>query len=266
MKGIVAFLTFLFIIPVGHILTGMAIKFSVPGQLTVILIALSVAIVIMYATKYFSSETWETFFGLLAGVLLWASLFEMGFRLLVQTFGLDETKAIELTLILIVPLFLYLFFNENVKCTFFLNARKILHPERTTQGAIQVDRWCPRTAVKVFFIMWVGHVALYYTYDETIFGERGYFTKFYFAFCFFVGSYLIYRLLKAKEMGYAFRYTVPTVIIIWSCVETIGRWRAYPDPMAVVDPFLVASVAVSLMLLVFVIFRSEKGKRAINAN
>ena len=77
MKGIVAFLTFLFIIPVGHILTGMAIKFSVPGQLTVILIALSVAIVIMYATKYLSSETGETFFGLLAGVLLWASLFEI---------------------------------------------------------------------------------------------------------------------------------------------------------------------------------------------
>lgn len=266
MKGIAAFLIFLFIIPLGHILTGIAIKFSAVGQIIVILTALSIAIAIMYVTKYISSEAWETFFGLIAGVLLWASLFEMGFRLLVKTFTLNETKAIELTLILIVPLFLYLFFNENIKCTFFLNLRKILHPEKQSRNDIQVDRWCPRTAVKVFFTMWVGHVALYYTYDENIFGERGYFTKFLFTFCFLVGSYLIYRLLKAKEMGFAFRYTIPTVVIIWSCVETIGRWRGYADPMAVVDSFLTISIVVAIALLIFIIIRSEKGQKAVNRN
>lgn len=263
MKGIAAFLTFLFIIPIGHILTGIAIQFSPPGQITVILIALAIAISIMYVTKYLCSEAWETFWGLIAGVLLWASLFEMGFRLLVKTFNLDETKSIELTLVLIVPLSLYLFFNENIKCTFFLNLRKLLHPEKQTGNDIQVDRWCPRTAVKVFFIMWFGHVALYYTYDETILGETGYFTKFFFAFCFLVGSYLIYRLLKAKEMGFAFRYTIPTVVIIWSCVETIGRWRSYPDPMAMVDSFFIMCMVIAIALLIFIIVRSEKKKKAV---
>ena len=263
MKGIAAFLTFLFIFPIGHIFTGIAITFPTAGQITVILIALAIAIAIMYATKYLSSEAWETFCGLIAGVLLWASLFEMGFRLLVKTFELDETKSIELTLVLIVPLSLYLFFNENIKCTFFLNLRKLLHPEKQARNDIQVDRWCPRTAVKVFFIMWFGHVALYYTYDETIFGETGYFTKFFFAFCFFVGSYLIYRLLKAKEMGFAFRYTIPTVVIIWSCVETIGRWKNYPDPMAMFDSFLIISIGIAIALLAFIIIRSEKKKNAI---
>jgi len=114
--------------------------------------------------------------------------------------------------------------------------------------------------------MWVGHVALYYTYDESIFGERGYFTKFLFTFCFFVGSYLIYRLLKAKEMGFAFRYTIPTVVIIWSCVETIGRWRGYPDPIAVVDFFLTTSMVVAITLLVFIIIRSEKRQKATMHN
>ena len=264
MKGIAAFLTFLFIIPIGHILTGMAIKFSVVGQITVILIALSIAIIIMYATKYIASEAWETFCGLIAGVLLWASLFEMEFRLLVKTFNLDETKSIELTLVLIVPLSLYLFFNENIKCTFFLNLRKLLHPEKQDQNDIHVDRWCPRTAVKVFFIMWFGHVALYYTYDETIFGETGYFTKFFFAFCFLVGTYLIYRLLKAKEIGFAFRYTIPTVVIIWSCVETIGRWKTYPDPMAMVDSFFIMCMTVATVLLTIIILLSEKRKKAIS--
>ena len=263
MKGIAAFLTFLFVIPVGHILTGMAIKFSAAGQIAVILIALSIAVIIMYATKYIASEAWETFCGLIAGVLLWASLFEMGFRLLVKTFSLDETKSIELTLVLIVPLFLYLFFNENITCTFFLSIRKLLHTEKQPIKDIQVDRWCPRTAVKVFFTMWVGHVALYYTYDDTIFGETGYFTKFFFALCFLVGSYLMYRLLKAKEMGFAFRYTIPTVVIIWSCVETIGRWRNYPDPMAMVDSFLIMCMVIAIAILIFIIVRSEKKKKAI---
>jgi hypothetical protein len=192
-----------------------------------------------------------------------ASLFEMGFRLLVKTFNLDETKSIELTIVLIVPLFLYLFFNENIKCTFFLNIRTLLHTEKQPLNDIQVDRWCPRTAVKVFFTMWVGHVALYYTYDETIFGETGYFTKFFFAFCFLVGSYLIYRLLQAKEMGFAFRYTIPTVVIIWSCVETIGRWRNYPDPMAMVDSFFIMCIVFAIALLAFIITRSEKRKKVI---
>ena len=258
MKGILAFLTFLFIIPVGHILTAAAIKFPASGQMAVILIALAIAIAIMYMTKYLSSEAWETFCGLVAGVLLWASLFEMGFRLFVKTFGIDDTKAVELTLILIVPLVLYLSFNENVRCTFFLQIRKLLHLEKHSRNDIPVDRWCPRTAVKVFFTMWFGHVALYYAYDETIFGERGIFTKFLFTFCFFVGSYLMYRLLKAKELGFAFRYTIPTVVIIWSCVETIGRWRKYPDPMTAVDPFLTISMAAAVVLLAFIIIRSER--------
>jgi hypothetical protein len=73
-----------------------------------------------------------------------------------------------------------------------------------------------------------------------------------------VGSYLIYRLLKTQEMGFAFRYTIPTVVIIWSCVETIGRWRAYPDPMAAVDPFLTVSMAAAAVLRAFIIIRAER--------
>jgi hypothetical protein len=78
MKGIAAFLTFLFIIPIGHILTGIAIKFPAAGQITVILISLSIAIAIMYATKYLTSEAWETFCGLIAGVLLWQVFLKWG--------------------------------------------------------------------------------------------------------------------------------------------------------------------------------------------
>jgi len=42
----------------------------------------------------------------------------MGFRLGVKTFGFNDVKAVELTLVPIVPLVLYMLFNENVRCTF----------------------------------------------------------------------------------------------------------------------------------------------------
>lgn len=266
MTGIKAFFTFLFLIPIGHILTSIALKFSNTGQAAVILTGLCIAVAIMYITKYITSDAWETFCGLVAGVFLWASLFEMGFRLAVKSFNFDSTKATELTLILIVPLFLYLLFNENIRCTFFVHSRRILRLARQSKDEIHVDRWGARTAVKVFYVMWFGHVALYFAYDAIVFGEQGLFTKFFFAFCFFTGVYLIYRLLKTRETGFALRYAVPTVVIIWSCVETIQRWKKYPDPLAVVDPFLIASMAVALVLLVYVIIRTERRQKQVSAN
>jgi len=258
MRGVAAFFIFLFIIPLGHILTAGAIRLSAFGQITIILTALLTAVAIMYCSKFLKSEAWETFWGLIAGVLLWASLFEMGFRLWVKTFNLDDIKSVELTLILLVPLLLYLFFNEAVRCTFFVNLRTIAKPQRHPSPEAGIDRWCPRTALKVFFTMWIGHVVLYFAYDDSIFGERGFMTKALFAFCFFSGGYLFYRLIIAQEMGFAFRYTVPTVVIIWCCVETIGRWRKYPDPFTVADPFLIGVVSLALLLLLFTIVRSGK--------
>jgi hypothetical protein len=255
MKGIAAFLIFLFIIPVGHILTAAALKLSVAGQLAIILGSLAVAVAIMYATKKVASEAWETFWGLVAGVFLWASLFEMGFRLGVKTWGFNDVKAVELTLVPIIPLLLYLLFNENVRCTFFMHLRGLLSTQRGPRADIPVDRWCPRIAVKVFLIMWIGHVVLYYTYDPQVFGEQGLFVKFFFAFCLCAGGYMFYRLTKAPDMGFAFRYAVPTVITLWCCVETRSRWRAFPDPLSVIDAFFIACVAAALVLLAGLIIR-----------
>jgi len=261
MKGIAAFIIFLFIIPVGHILTAAALKLPAAGQIAIILCGFAAAVAIMYGTKYLAAEAWETFWGLVAGVLLWACLFEMGFRLGVKTFGMNDVKAVELTLVPIIPLLLYFLFNENIRCPLFAGLRNLLRTRRLPSPDAAVDRWCPRTAVKVFLIMWIGHVVLYYTYDPDVFGERGMFVKFFFAFCLGAGGYMFYRLTKASEMDYAFRYAIPTVITIWCCVETNGRWRVYPDPLAVVDMFLIGCVAVAVTVLVVLIIRSERKSR-----
>jgi hypothetical protein len=46
--------------------------------------------------------------------------------------------------------------------------------------------------------------------------------------CLLAGAYLLYRLTKIREMDFALRYAIPTVIIVWSCIETIQKWRALP--------------------------------------
>jgi len=143
-----------------------------------------------------------------------------------------------------------------------MSLRGLLRTQRGPCNDIAVDRWGPRTAVKVFLIMWVGHVALYYTYDPQVFGERGLFVKIFFAFCLCAGGYMFYRLTKAAEMGFAFRHAVPTVITLWCCVETNARWKAYPDPLAVVDSFLISCIVFALVLLAWLIIRSEKNSGA----
>jgi VIT1/CCC1 family predicted Fe2+/Mn2+ transporter len=74
MKGALAFLTVLFVMPLGHALTVLALKLPVNGQLTVIGTGIVTALILIYITKYIKSPAWETFIGMIAGVLLWASL------------------------------------------------------------------------------------------------------------------------------------------------------------------------------------------------
>ena len=102
----------------------------------------------MYITKFLRSSAWGTFAGLIAGILLWASLVEIGVKLGARRIGVEEQKAMELTLAIIIPLSLYLLFNENIRCTFFIALRKSLHTVKGPLHDIPVDNWGPRTAFK----------------------------------------------------------------------------------------------------------------------
>ena len=132
MNGIKAFLTVLLVMPLGHACTVVALKLPHQGQLVVSAVCVIAAAILMYITKYVRSSAWDTFVGLIAGTLLWAGLVEIGVKLGAHVIEVAEQKAVELTLAMIIPLILYLLFNENIRCNFFIAPRNGLH---TRKGA-----------------------------------------------------------------------------------------------------------------------------------
>jgi len=261
MKGILAFVTVLFVMPLGHAVTVLALQLPHGLHMPVVGASLIAAVVIIYLTKRIASPAWETFVGMLAGVLLWASLVEMGVHEGAQAIGITERKAMEFTLAILIPLFIYLLFNENLKCNLFISLRKWLRITRGELPGIPIDHWGPRVAVKMFLMIWVGHMILFFGYDEDFFGPRGLYCKTVFVLCLAGGSYLLYQLTRAQEMDYAFRYAMPTVIVLWSCVELLVKWEITSEPWITLNPLFLIIVTAAFIAILLYIVRAERQKR-----
>jgi hypothetical protein len=262
MKGVIAFITVLFVMPLAHAVTVIALKLPQSTHLPIVGVVLIAAIVIIYVTKYITSPPWETFVGMLAGVLLWAGLVEIGVKLGAEALDIAERKAMEFSLAILIPLFIYLVFNENLKCNLFISLRKGLRITRGKLPDISIDHWGPRVAIKMFLMIWVGHMILFFGYDEDVFGPQSLYCKMVFVLCLLGGSYLFYRLTKAQEMDYAFRYAMPTVIVLWSCVELLVKWKITSEPWITLNPLFMGIVTIAFTAVILYIVRAERRKKA----
>ncbi len=263
MKGVIAFVTVLFIMPLGHAVTVLALKLPHEMHMPIVVASLIAAVIIIYLSKKIKSPAWETFVGMLAGVLLWASLVEMGVHEGAHAIDITERKAMEFTLAILIPLFLYFIFNENLKCNLFIALRRGLGITRGELPEIKIDHWGPRVAIKMFLMIWVGHMILFFGYDEDFFGPQSLYCKTVFVLCLLGGSYLFYRLTKIKEMDYAFRYAMPTVIVLWSCVELLVKWEITSEPWITLNPLFLTIVAIAFIAILLYIVRAERKKSKV---
>jgi hypothetical protein len=258
MTGIKAFLTVLLVMPLGHAVTVLALRLPPGGEEAIAIIGLFGAVLLMYGTQYIKSSAWETFGGMITGVLLWASLVEIGVKLGAAASGIGEKRAMEFSLAIIIPLFLYLLFNPNTQCNLFVSLRKALRIARGDARPVSTDNWGARTAFKMFTLIWTGHVVLFFAYDPEVFGSRGLFCKLFFILCMVGGTYLFYKLTKAQQMDFAFRYAIPTVVVIWSCIETLVKWKIFSEPWITLNPLFLTVVTLVFTGVIFFIVRAER--------
>jgi len=244
--------------PLGHALTVLALKLPQGGEYAVVVCGIIAATFILYGMRYIKSPAWETFVGMITGVLLWASLVEIGVKLGAEASGIGEKRAMEFSLAIIIPLFLYLLFNPNAQCNFFISLRKGLRIPHSDARPASTDNWGARTAFKMFTLIWMGHVSLFFAYDPEMFGTNGLFCKMFFISCLVGGIYLFYRLIKAERMDFAFRYAIPTVVVIWSCIETLVKWRIFSEPWITLNPFFLTVVTLVFVGALFLIVRAER--------
>jgi hypothetical protein len=261
MTGIKAFLTVVLVMPLGHACTVIALRLPPGGQFIVTIACVVAATALMYGTRFINSSAWGTFIGVIAGTVLWAGLVEIGVKLGAEMMGAAEQKVMELTLAIIIPLFLYLLFNETIQCNFFIALRRMFTTTKSPLQDIFIENWGPRTAFKMFTLIWMGHVALFFVYDQDFFGAQSLFCKVFFFACLLGGIYLFYRLTKADEMGFAFRYAIPTVVVIWSCIETLVKWKILSEPWITLDPAFLSIIVIVFISALILIVRSEKLKK-----
>jgi hypothetical protein len=261
MSGLKAFLVVLLVMPLGHACTVIALRLPPQGQNAVTITCVLLAAALMYISRFTKSSSWDTFWGLIAGTLLWAGLVEIWVKLGAKAIGAEEQKVMELTLAIIIPLIFYFLFNENLRCNLFISLRKLLRTQKGAFREIPIDNWGPRTAFKMFTLIWMGHVALFFAYDPDFFGVQSLFCKIFFISCLIGGMYLFYRLTKAEEMGFAYRYAIPTVVVLWSCIETLVKWKILSEPWITLNPAFLTLVVGVFVIAIVLIVRAEKAKK-----
>ncbi len=262
MKGLIAFIAVLFIMPLGHAVTILALKPSEHTQLMIAAGGVLFSFIILYLTCFIKSPAWKTFTGMITGVVLWASLVEIGVKAGAKAAGINENIAMELTLAVLIPLIFYLLFNNYIKCNLFISLRKLLHIKPDNRDEIIINEWGPRAAFKIFSLIWIGHLLLFFAFDERFFGPQGLFCKGLFFVCLIGGTYLFYRLLKSEQLDFAFRYAIPTVIVIWSCIETMVKWKVFTEPWITLNPVFMSFVVIAFTATLFFAVKIERKKKS----
>ena len=62
-------------------------------------------------------------------------------------------------------------------------------------------------------------------------------------------------------MHCAIRYAMPTVIVLWSCVELLVKWQITAQPWITLNPLFLSIVTMAFIaILLFFIIRAERKK------
>ena len=116
--------------------------------------------------------------------------------------------------------------------------------------------------MELIAILWMFYLLLLFVYDQEFLGDRHVVT-YLVAFGSLLWSvFLMRNLAKIRQMGYAIRYAIPTVIIFWNFVEILGRWNILNEIW--VKPYeywleMVLTLAVFVVLFGVSLVEKKKG-------
>jgi len=271
MKGIKATLLFFFLMGIGHalmmVINRVDERYGFEKSFmfwSAVVLAVSGAILI-YITRFNKTDTWQSMNGALGGVLLWTGAVEYGLIFGSRRLGITslhgtapEYRLMEFTWPFILGIFFYLLFHEDVRCNFIVYLRRKLPLMKGPTSEGRIRNYGPRTAFQMILVLWTFYVLLLLAYDENIFGVHHPVTYLIFILCLGCGIYLIYKLLKIKDMGKAIRYAIPTAVIFWSGVEILAKWNIFEEPWITLNLPIMSSIFAAFLLTFYLIYKERK--------
>ncbi|WP_343667827.1 hypothetical protein [Chitinophaga sp.] len=237
--GLLGFLIVLFTMPLGHAL--MIVMEKTFGHehvyLAAFLLGFAGLLLLIFGSKL-KTENKSTFAGLFAGLFIWTGWIEFGFVYIAHRYNvqplIENGAVVTKPEYLIMPasagflviMILHYLFSTKTGCVFFCWLQKRLRiPVPRNQPIKAHKNFAVITTVELIALLWTFYLVLLFSYDHTFFGDRHPVT-YLIAFGSLLWSlFLIRNLFRIKQMGYAIRYAIPTVVIFWNFIEIMGRWN-----------------------------------------
>ncbi|MCC6816015.1 MAG: hypothetical protein IT267_06350 [Saprospiraceae bacterium] len=272
--GLLAFLIVLLLMPLGHALMVLNEHFlgknKLIGAFIIGLIGLAMLIIGILKER---KAVLATILGLLGGVLVWTGWIEFSFVWIAEKLNIPNlqengevvTKAEYLVMMsslgLLLTFILLFMFTQN-RCTFF-NWFKLIF---RLNGSLKLTEKQNKplamiTFIETIMILWSFYLVLLLVYDKDIAGDRHPATYVVAFGSLFWSIYLFLKLVKFKNLDYAIRYAIPTVIIFWNFIEVLGRWDTFKEIWIHPTEHWIPNLIFLLMLAFFIAYYMIENKK-----
>jgi hypothetical protein len=240
--GLLAFLIVLFTMPVGHAV--MIVMEKGLGHEHVYTAAVLMGLVGLFLLVFgflSSNDTLATFLGFFAGLFIWTGWVEFSFVYFANRYGVPplivdgvvatkpEYLLMPSSLPFLVVFLIHYFFGTKSGCSFFNWFQRKLKTANIVEYKAVPRNPALTTMMELVMVLWTFYLVLLFSYDERFFGDRHLVTYLVAFGSLFCSVYLFMRLLRIKELGFAIRYAIPTVVIFWNFVEILGRWGLFQE-------------------------------------
>ena len=236
----------LFTMPLGHALMILMEHFLAPEPLHYAAFAMGFVGMLMVVVGVFAKgDTRQTLWGFFGGLLFWTGWVEFLFMYYANRFGTDPQldpvtgEVITRPEYLIMPasfgfwmmiMVMYLFSTSNgcnfinwFQRLFFGKHKKEIAARPMTRHASIV------VFMELMMILWGSYLLLMFCYDDVFLGVNHPVTLFVGVGC-FIGSFFIFaKQLRIPSWGANIRMAIPTVIVLWTPVEILGRMNFFSE-------------------------------------
>lgn len=265
--GVLSFLLVLFTMPLGHGLMILMEHTLTASMLHYVAFAMGgVGLIMAIIGVFVKGDTPQTLWGLFGGLLFWTGWVEFIYVYFAHRFNVQplmiDGEIVTKPEYLIMPssfgfwvMFMVLYiFNTKTGCTFFSYIQKKVF--KNSQVTIQMRPMAHHTSLVTFMelnlILWTSYLLLLFCYDDHFLGDSHPVTIFIAIACLVGSFFLVKKLLKISNWGYAIRYAIPSVIVFWTFVEIMGRLNFLTEIW--VEPMTYKTEMITILLSFLVLF------------
>ncbi len=216
-----------------------------------------------------NKETKSTFLGLFGGLFIWTGWIEFAFVYYANRFNvaplMENGEIVTKPEYLIMPssigfwviMMMFFFLSSKSDCKFFNWFQQKLKVSNAIKLKPVSHNFTMTTMMELIALLWTFYLVLLFVYDSNFFGDRHPATYVVAFGSLLWSGYLFLRLIKITKIGYAIRYAIPTVIILWNFVEILGRWGFFKEIW--VEPgkywlemLIIVFIFVALLIITFI--------------